>query len=90
MKLFEFEKILETSYFNTDNYGTWIDTKTDEIIPIGTGDYSDHSDHTLDHIDYLAHLYKKDISTTASDALYYKEFKDGLVRVAHDSRTLNI
>lgn len=85
MRLLEFEKILETS-FNIDDYGTWIDIKTNKIIPVES------------HIDYLTLRYENrktefgfpygdgddEYPEEQYDKLYQRAYKDGLVRTVHE------
>lgn len=86
MRLLEFEKILETSYLDAGDYGTWIDTKTNKIITVES------------HIDYLTLRYENrktefgfpygdgidEYPEEHYDELYQRAYEDGLVRTTHE------
>lgn len=70
MRLFELEQIQEVrEYLDTNNYGSWIDARTREIIPVER-----HA-----HQDYIRQRYGLDNVEQA----YRQAFKDNLVRVVH-------
>ncbi len=94
MRLFEF--IIQEAFYLDGDYGTWIDTKTNEIIDVES------------HIDYLTLRYEnretefgapyivngdevEEYPEEHYDKLYQRAFKEGLVRTVHDPYgTINI
>ena len=72
MRLFELELQEVREYLDTEEYGSWVNVNTNEIISVAYGE--DHSEHV-----------RKLYPGTSRRESYLEAFKDGFVRVVHST-----
>lgn len=79
MRLFELTQLQEArEYLDTNIYGSWIDTETNEIIPVPKS-----------HHWYLMKRYniemRDEYQDDLTDSHYQRAYNDGLIRIVHET-----